>query len=443
MSFTEMLFLPIAFLTAVIVRRMPAKIRWVPMLVVSVMIYIRHDARLILPLFLVTGIAYVSCRVILKYPKYAEAARIFGTALPLMILFFYKYTGTAGKAFLPAGISFYTFQAVSCVIDTGRGRVKNIGHAGQFALYVSFFPQLVAGPIERAEDLMPQILQGGDPEDGDGAEALKFLVRGYAKKCLIADALGRYVDAAYANPSAAGGAAILVATALFMGQIYCDFSGYSDIAMGCARMLGIRLSENFDRPWKAKTPREFWRRWHRTLGRWFTEYVYIPLGGSRKGKARECLNLIIVFLLSGLWHGAEWSFVVWGAMHGVYAVIETICRKEGRKPGIPAVCLTWAGILIAWVFFRAENVGAAAEILRIGFTDFRIGDVLTGIGATGLKILPVIILPCLIPMLEKLPEITKGRRSWMIYFLLILFTGLCRAMILRTGAETAFIYFQF
>ena len=249
----------------------------------------------------------IGCLCLFKY------AGIFRTDVPLL---------------LPAGISFYTFQTLSYVIDIYRGRLMPERHPGYYALFVSFFPQLVAGPIERSTALLPQLHAQERRMDSSG---WLWMVRGFAKKLLLADTAAVFVDSVYASPADASGPAVLLATLLFAGQIYWDFSGYSDIAVGAAALLGVRLSRNFDHPYRADSLRDFWRRWHISLTRWFTDYVYIPLGGSRRGTARLAVNTMVVFLLSGLWHGAALHFVVWGGVHGALLLLEKALPPLQRK----------------------------------------------------------------------------------------------------------------
>lgn len=229
---------------------------------------------------------------------------------------------------LPVGISFYTFQTLSYTIDVYRGARPPERHLGIFALYVSFFPQLVAGPIERSTRLLPQFFQHHGFDAGRVQSGLRLILWGFFKKIVIADRLAVYVNAVYANPSAYDGPSLLLATYFFAFQIYCDFSAYSDIAIGSARVMGFELMQNFRRPYFARSIQEFWQRWHISLSTWFRDYVYLPLGGNRVPTWRWYTNLLLVFLVSGLWHGANWTFVVWGALHGTYLVFAIATRDR-------------------------------------------------------------------------------------------------------------------
>ena len=221
---------------------------------------------------------------------------------------------------LPVGISFYTFQTLSYTIDVYNNKTPAQKHLGVFAVYVSFFPQLVAGPIERSNHLLPQFFKEHKFSYDRVKSGLQKMLWGFFKKLVIANNLAILVNGVYNNVDNYTGAALLVATIFFTFQIYCDFSGYSDIAIGTARVMGFELRENFKRPYFSKSIQEFWQRWHITLSSWFKDYLYIPLGGNRVVKWKWYYNIIITFLLSGLWHGAEWTFIIWGALHGTYLV---------------------------------------------------------------------------------------------------------------------------
>lgn len=267
---------------------------------------------------------------------------------------------------LPVGISFYTFQTLSYSIDVYRGDRDPEKHLGIFALYVSFFPQLVAGPIERSTNLIPQFHKVNQFEYARLVSGLKLMLWGLFKKVVVADRLGLYVDKIYSEPESYGGLTLILATVLFAFQIYCDFSGYSDMAIGTARTMGYDFMENFRRPYFAKSIREFWSRWHISLSTWFRDYLYIPLGGNRVSVPRWYFNLFTVFLVSGLWHGANWTFVVWGALHGIYLVAALLFDPITKRMHqlIPAKWFwnawnhstTMILVLIAWVFFRVDNV---------------------------------------------------------------------------------------
>jgi len=282
---------------------------------------------------------------------------------------------------LPMGISFYTFQTLSYSIDVYRGTMKPETHFGIFALYVSFFPQLVARPIERADRLLPQFYNKNKFDYDRVTSGLKIMAWGFFKKVVVADRLGIAVSAIYNNPVKHNSIQFIIATLFFTFQIFCDFSGYSDIAIGSARIMGFELMENFKRPYFSKSVAEFWRRWHISLSSWFKDYLYIPLGGNRVSKARNYFNLFITFLASGLWHGANWTFVVWGALHGAYIVLGRMLApvrqklvKLTRINKLPLIhkCLqvafTFCLISFAWIFFRANSIKDAFYIVTHLFT---------------------------------------------------------------------------
>jgi len=276
---------------------------------------------------------------------------------------------------LPVGISFYTFQTLSYSISVYRGVHPPERHLGIFALYVSFFPQLVAGPIERSHNLLPQFYQNHEFEYRRVTDGLKLIMWGLFKKVVIADRVAAVANTVFNSPHEHTGPQLLVGTIFFAFQIYCDFSGYSDIAIGSAQVMGFRLMKNFDRPYYAKSISEFWQRWHISLSTWFRDYLYISLGGNRVGKTRWYFNLFITFLISGMWHGANWTFLIWGGLNGLYLIIETFIDRPRRavmrmlKLGptswgykIPAVAVTFALTCFAWIFFRANTVADAFYI---------------------------------------------------------------------------------
>ena len=310
----------------------------------------------------------------------------------LGILFFFKYYGffaeTAGflssggiqfpsfNVLLPVGISFYTFQALGYSIDVYYGRVQAERNFITYALFVTFFPQLVAGPIERSGNLLPQFKVNYEFDYDRVTSGLRLAAWGMFKKVVIADRLAIYVNGVFGTPEVYNGTSLALAVFFFAFQIYCDFSGYSDIAIGCARVLGFNLITNFRQPYFSRSITEFWRRWHISLSTWLKDYIYIPLGGNRKGEARKHLNLLITFLLSGLWHGAAWHFVVWGALHAIYQIIgrstEPFRNALGRKVGLPEesrlrkiiqICITFTLACFAWIFFRANTMQDAFLII--------------------------------------------------------------------------------
>ncbi|MEP3836576.1 MAG: MBOAT family O-acyltransferase [Algibacter sp.] len=270
---------------------------------------------------------------------------------------------------LPVGISFYTFQTLSYSIDINRGTLKPTTNFISFAAFVSFFPQLVAGPIERASNLLPQILNARVFTKRKIASGVKLMIWGFFLKLVVADRAAIYVDAVYNNVENHNGISFMVATVFFAFQIYGDFAGYSLIAIGVAKLFGLELMVNFNRPYFAASVGEFWKRWHISLSTWFKDYVYIPLGGNKSKKGRYLFNLFITFLISGLWHGANWTFVIWGAINGLYLIAETLMFKKKRS-GLINIAITFVLINLTWVFFRANSLNEAVHIINDMFTNF-------------------------------------------------------------------------
>lgn len=278
---------------------------------------------------------------------------------------------------LPVGLSFHTFQAMSYTIEVYRGNQQPERHFGIYALYVMFYPQLVAGPIERPQSMLHQFHEKHHFDFERFTSGLRLMLWGLFKKVVIADRLAPAVQHVYQNPDSESGLATLLATIFFAVQIYCDFSGYSDIALGSARSMGFTLARNFQTPYFSKSIGEFWRRWHISLNNWFRDYVYIPLGGNRVSRSRFYFNVFFVFLISGLWHGASWNFVVWGGFLGLMIIIEQVTKpiSAQAKQLFGTVAISVGGwmwtigvILISWVFFRATDLGAAINLLSNVFT---------------------------------------------------------------------------
>lgn len=379
-------FLPIVF---VLYWALPHRYRWPFLLVSSYYFYMSWNPKYVVLILFTTAVSYFSALWMERQQDERNRRSIMiGTVLICLgVLFFFKYfnffsSSVASlltalaipvhpvtlKVLLPVGISFYTFQTLSYVVDVYRRKVPAEHHFGIYATFVSFFPQLVAGPIERTENLLPQIRSQKTFCEKEAVYGLKLMAWGFFKKLAIADVLAQYVDTAYGSLEACTAIDMVMAVAFFTIQIYCDFSGYSDIAIGTARLLGIRLMDNFHSPYFSSSIREFWSRWHISLSTWFRDYVYIPLGGNRCGKWKKDRNLLITFLASGLWHGANWTFLIWGGIHGVAQVIENHlglnqqCDKKWQRlfKGIA----TFLFCNIAWVFFRAQSLGEAFTVLR-------------------------------------------------------------------------------
>lgn len=368
---------------------------------------------------------------------------------------------------LPVGISFYTFQTLSYTIEVYWGRQKAEYNPARFALYVAFFPQLVAGPIERPQNLLGQFRQNNDFDPVRATEGLRLILWGMFKKVVIADNLAMFVDAVYSNPDQSTGLLPVLATIFFAFQIYCDFSGYSDIAIGTARFLGYDLMTNFRCPYKARSIDDFWKRWHISLSTWFRDYVYIPLGGNRARAGRWTINIMATFLISGLWHGANTTFVVWGGLHGLYYLVgrATSSRRKriSQALGLDAhpvlltglqMTTTFVLVVFAWVFFRANNLGDALVLIVNMFTGWdtllhegslhrifaSLGFPVWHVGLLLLGILFVLEIEALDKdgdinaIAVRLPKFAR----WTFYLALALAT-----LNLGTVEDVPFIYFQF
>jgi len=283
---------------------------------------------------------------------------------------------------LPVGISFYTFQTMSYTIDIYRGKLAPTRDFLKFSLFVSFFPQLVAGPIERARDLLPQMAFKNRATRTQLKEGIVLITLGLFKKVMLGDTTGRIVDHIFAEPGIYMSDELIYGLILFSVQIYADFSGYSNIARGTAKLLGVELVENFNQPYFSKNITEFWRRWHISLSSWLKDYLYIPLGGNRNGKFKAYRNLMLTMLLGGLWHGANWTFIIWGALHGAYLIVHKLITKNktgsdtesGNLLSLLKIATTFCLVLFAWLFFRAKSFDQAIFILN-KIARFEISDV--------------------------------------------------------------------
>lgn len=351
------------------------------LLIVSYFFYGYWDWRFCFLLLFVTVVAYFSA--LFAHRNFAFAA---GVITPLVVLAFFKYfnffvesfsalikhdIGTL-KIILPVGISFYTFQALSYVIDVKRKKIESEKDFIKLALYISFFPQLVAGPIVKASDFLPQLYENRFVTLKGVEQGVQLMVFGFLKKVVIADHLSVFVDDVFFAPAAYSWISIILAVISYSIQIYFDFSGYSDIAIGCAKCFGYDFCPNFNLPYVSETVTEFWRRWHISLSSWLREYLYIPLGGNRKGKFRQALNLLVTMLLGGLWHGANWTFVFWGGTLGIGLCVDKFlfCSKKEKTAVVRILSTlgTLAFISFTWIFFRADTFGTAWLIIKGIFT---------------------------------------------------------------------------
>ncbi len=391
-SLAYAVFLPVVFILYWV---LPHKVRWPLLLIASYYFYMSWNAAYVVLIGATTLVSY-GCALLLEKTDNPGKKKLYvaiALFISLGILFVFKYFNfTAGlleqiseairiprlDVLLPVGISFYTFQTLSYVIDVYRGQTKAEHNLGVYATFVSFFPQLVAGPIERSNNLLPQITSEKRFDYSSATYGIRLILWGLYKKMVIADNLAVFVDRVFENVQNYQGYSFVLAAFFFSIQIYCDFSGYSDIARGSAKLLGIDLMENFKSPYFSSSIREFWSRWHISLSTWFRDYVYIPLGGNRKGKFRTILNNLITFLVSGLWHGANVTYVVWGGIHGAGQVAENLAgldgkgKKKSKLRKIIGVPLVFIFVTLAWVFFRAKSLPDAAYVLTHLFTDLEI-----------------------------------------------------------------------
>jgi alginate O-acetyltransferase complex protein AlgI len=397
MLFNSLEFIVFFILVTALYFFTPQKFKWVLLLLASSLFYMYFKASYVLILYFTILIDYAAGLAIERsvHKKARQAFLVISLAANLGVLAFFKYynfmvfniSGLGSWAgldhhlplldiLLPIGLSFHTFQAISYLIEVYRGKQKTEKHLGIFAVYVMFYPQLVAGPIERPQHMLPQFCQPHRFNLPRVTSGLKLMLWGFFKKVVIADNLAIMVNQVYDHPQQFQGLPLLAATMAFAFQIYCDFSGYSDIALGCARVMGFSLMTNFKFPYLSETVAEFWRRWHISLSSWFRDYVYIPLGGNRQGLFVTCRNLLVVFTLCGIWHGANWNFVVWGLLHGCYLVLGLFIKPIGQSlmqatafhfnPKLVRtfnICLTFLAVCFAWIFFRAASLTDAFYII--------------------------------------------------------------------------------
>lgn len=475
-SFSFAVFLPVVFAVYWII---PNKYRWILLLISSYYFYMSWNVKYVLLILFTTGVSYFAAILLEKHNSKKEKNFIVTVTavLCLGVLFVFKYFNFASesinslfrmfsinlqpitlKLFLPVGISFYTFQTLSYVIDVYRGTVTAEHNFGYYATFISFFPQLVAGPIERTSNLLPQIKKHHVFDYTQATYGLKLMAWGYFKKIIIADVISEYVSLVYDCPQNYHGFALVLASLFFTVQIYCDFSGYSDIAIGVAKLLGINLMTNFKSPYFSQSIKEFWSRWHISLSVWFRDYVYIPLGGNRVKKFRNCINLLITFLASGLWHGADWTFVAWGGVHGIAQIIEKLIftkknqKVSGAKKWIKIICV-FIFCVFSWVLFVSNSISDAGYVLMhlfdgignpvnyllIGLSDIDIGS------KNLLKVLFSVTLLAVFDYFSLKKDVISYISSkkkvvrWIIYF------GFLAWIFFNFPAEksTEFIYFQF
>ena len=470
-SLSYAIFLPLVFITYWL---LPNKYRWVLLLIASYYFYMSWNAKYVFLIFITTFTSYLCAILIEKNREHKKLILIITLLVCLGILFVFKYFNFFFESInyllgnklhsislnllLPVGISFYTFQTLSYCIDVYRGNIKAEKHFGYYATFVSFFPQLVAGPIERPDNLLPQLRKEKEFDYNKAVYGLKLMAVGFFKKIVVADNLAYYVDMVYNDLSYYQGFALVLAAFFFTIQIYCDFSGYSDIAKGSAKLLNIDLMDNFKTPYFSTTIKEFWSRWHISLSSWFKDYVYIPLGGNRCSRLRHYFNLLATFLVSGLWHGANITFVIWGGIHGLLQILEDIFHiKKNTKTYLFSwfirVILVFMLMSITWVFFRASNLHDALYIFRHmfdGITNLR-SYIVSGLYSFGVKapylltmlaiyLIPLFIIDYINVKYDALTILNNKPIAirYLAYFVLLLMI-----LLLHYVGEVNFIYFQF
>ena len=460
---------------------LPAKRRWMLLLIASYYFYMSWKAEYAILILASTTVDYFCGLRMSAIPQPQRKKYLYLSLIAnLGLLFSFKYFNffnesvrmaldqvnifynvPAFDVLLPVGISFYTFQSLSYTIDIYRGQSQPTRHFGKFALFVSFFPQLVAGPIERSKDLLPQFDREFDFNYERVKSGLLLMCWGFFKKLVIADRIAIYVNMVFEHPEDYFGFEVALSGILFFFQVYCDFSGYSDIAIGAALVMGYKLHENFRRPFFARSMREFWKRWHISLSYWLRDYIYIPLGGSRLGIKRQYLNLLILFGLCGLWHGAAWTFVVWGLFLGAVVIVEVLTagfrkrvfarpffRTKPRMLAIFQILITFSLVTTSLFFFRAESIGQVSLMMKQTLT-FMSGDF--GFLSDPYIAKNLILVLCFIGLMECVElyqEFNGSARAllnrqhvlvrWLVYVALIF-------AILNFGilSQKEFIYFQF
>ncbi len=347
------------------------------------------------------------------------------------------------KMALPLGLSFHTFQALSYTIEVYRRKQTAERNFVVYALYVMFYPQLVAGPIERPQNILPQLKVFRQYDWNNVKDGLARMLWGFFKKAVIADRLAMVVDRTFQHYPESSSVALAIGAVFYSFQIYCDFSGYSDIALGAAKVMNIQLMENFNQPYLSRGLSEFWTRWHISLSSWFRDYLYIPLGGNRHGETRRKLNILIVFLLSGLWHGANWTFIIWGLLHGLFVLLLTFSIKKGKESqtgfaSLLQVLFNFMLVTLLWIFFRAENTGIAWDYIKTIFS-FRGGSNYIAINSAEF----IFSLAAIGTMLWReyyLPTHFIRNNKW--FYIYVTFMVVA-CYYLGVFAENQFIYFQF
>jgi alginate O-acetyltransferase complex protein AlgI len=483
-SIEFMLFFPVV---TMFYYALPHKYRWALLLTASCVFYMAFIPAYILILAVTITIDYFAGMWIEVSTgirrKLILLVSILSTCIVLFIFKYYNFftisTNSIAKflnidysiktlnIILPIGLSFHTFQSLSYIIEVYFGRYKAEKHFGIYSLYVMFYPQLVAGPIERPQNLLHQFRVEHHFKYESVTNGLKLMAWGLFKKVVIADRLAIFVDNIYSNPRNHDGLALIVATIFFAYQIYCDFSGYSDIAIGSAQVMGFNLSRNFNRPYSSKSISEFWKRWHISLSSWFRDYLYIPLGGKRVSSIRLYINLMLTFLVSGLWHGANWTFVLWGFLNGFYLLFSIWTGKlrdnlssyiglsrHANINNVFRVVITFILVCFGWIFFRSNSIADALYVITHLFSGIRyaidinyITRVLSGCGFDKVNFVLSFILIVILEIIQYKQSNCSIRYwlsqkpaylRWSLYYAIIL-----SIIFLGVISNSTFIYFQF
>ncbi len=481
MLFNSMTFAVFLLTVFILYHIVPVRFRWVFLLAASYAFYMNLHAAYGLLLLFSTVLTYFLALELEKTPAQTKRKLcLLGGVLPLVaVLLLFKLGAPvinrinaligAGrlalqpltlKILLPAGVSFYFFQSMGYLIDVYRGKIHAERHFGYHALFVSFFPQLLAGPIGRADALLPQLKKERRFDYESVTYGLKLMAWGYFKKLVIADVFAATVNKVYDNAHSYVGLVFIIVTVMFAIEIYCDFSGYSDIAIGCAKLFGIELATNFKSPYLSFSIKEFWSRWHISLSTWFRDYVYIPLGGSRVPKWRNCLNLLITFLVSGFWHGSSLTYIFWGAVHGLLQIVETFIYPKTRR-GVPVtrkkhwwqLPIAFSILCFTWIFFRANTIQDAFWIISRLFWDIGrpVNYLKTAVICLDMPYLTMfgMMLPAaalllydMLSLKQDVIALVSRQRApirWGVYVVLLVVI----ALFSHKGIATEFIYFQF
>lgn len=473
-SFEFILFLPIVFSGYWFLRN---HLRWQNAFVViaSYVFYGWWDWRFLLLITITSFFSFLSGIALDHYSREEKVRKLVSACnivLNIAILGFFKYFNFFGESFasllrligieaswatlnviLPVGISFYTFQALSYTIDVYKRKVEPTRDIVAFFAFISFFPQLVAGPIERATNLLPQFLKRREFEYEQGVDGMRQILWGFFKKLVVADNCAQVVNTVYADHLSMQWTSLVLAAILFAVQIYCDFSGYSDIAIGTAKLLGIKLMRNFNNPYFSRDIAEFWRRWHVSLTTWFRDYIYIPLGGSRTTKIKVVRNTFIIFLVSGFWHGANWTFIAWGAFHAVWFLPLILLGKNRRYTNtisegmlLPSlkelvqVCATFVIAVLGWILFRSESITQALEVFFGMFSHY--GVDYRGAGASPYIFLGIAVM-FIFEWLQRNKDHGLDIAHWNPWLRRMTYLALIVIIFLYSGSEQEFIYFQF